>query len=141
MLLSLCYFLPLAQLIVRANKVPLPDEYDQIANDIHSFHPHRPHVISAKHAAAAKLPDTYVLRNRGGVLSVERNFELAKHSGGEQRLQDHMKMVKGVAGDIGDFEAVWSVHDTGRGFMSWSQRSDLQRAREGRHCEYILELG
>ncbi|KAI9639228.1 uncharacterized protein MKK02DRAFT_29333 [Dioszegia hungarica] len=115
---------------VKTHNVPLPDEYDQISADIHSFHPHRPAVISTKQARAAALPDTYVIRNTAGQLSVTKNYDAQRHPGGDQRVAAQLDMVKDVAGDIPDFEAVWSVHDTGRGFVSWSQRGELERARE-----------
>lgn len=120
---------------MRQNDVPLPDEYDQISRDIHLFHPHSSSAITSKSAKAAKLSDSYVIRNTGGTISVERNFDSAKHPGGEQRITAQVGMVEDVAEYIGDFEAVWSVHDTGRLFMSWSQRRELESALKEGSCE------
>lgn len=37
-------------------------------------------------------------------------------------------MFESVVEDIGDFEAVWSVHDNARIYTSWSQRRLLQES-------------
>jgi hypothetical protein len=126
-------------LMGRTHNVPLPDEYDQISRDMHLFHPHRPASIFAKAARVAKLSDTFTLKNTAGKLSVQRNFDGKKHPGGEQRIKAQTELVQGVAEHIGDFEAVWSVHDTGRTYISWTARKELERAVRDGSCECFLK--
>jgi hypothetical protein len=122
--------------MIRQHNVPLPDEYDQISRDMHLFHSHTPAVLKANLAKAAQLADTFVIRNTGGRLSVQRNFDAVKHPGGEQRVKAQLGLIQPVSEHVGDFEAVWSVHDTGRVFISWSQRKELESALEEGTCEF-----
>lgn len=114
--------------LTRENNVPLPDEYDSIRSNLRLFYAHAPIDLKRRVRITAALPDTYVLVNTGGKVSVKRNFDSLKHPGGEARIAAQVALLEPVAKWLDDFEAVWSVHDTGRIDTSWSQRLEMERA-------------
>jgi hypothetical protein len=90
---------------------------------------------------ASELPNTYTIRNYGGQLSISHDFEVELSPNARQRIQAQLDMIKEVAGDIGDFAAVWSLQDAGRVFTSFDQMRGLDVAREGGSCEFSAGLG
>lgn len=71
------------------------------------------------------MSDSYVIVSTGGTLTTRRNFDPKRHPGGEQRMAAQLDFLKPVAKWIGDFEAVWSVHDTGRVYTTWSAKKEM----------------
>jgi hypothetical protein len=124
----------------RTPNVPLPDEYNQIYHGIHSFHPHRPRALALKQMQASELPDTYVFRNFGGQLSISHDFEVELSPGARRKIQAQVDLMKEIAGDIGDFDTVWSLQDTRWAYTSLDHMRvlDVARARDEGSCEFFL---
>lgn len=125
--------------LISEHNVSLPDEYDHLDSVIRLFYAHSPSSIRQRVRQTTILPDSYTLVNTAGTVTVRRNFDAKRHPGGEVRIAAQVEMLKPVAKWLGDFEAVWSLDDTGRVFTGWNQILEMERAIEDGECKSGME--
>nr|ODN77252.1 hypothetical protein L203_06332 [Cryptococcus depauperatus CBS 7841] len=106
------------------HNVSLPDEYDQIHNDILPFFALSPSTLIRRISEAAQLPDTYTLSIKHGSLRARSAYS-RRIEGADQRLEGQAMLIRDVAKWLPDTTLVFSVHDTPRSVVSWDHRREL----------------
>lgn len=107
------------------NDVPLPDEYDRIHHDLLPFRALSPKHLNKKIQEASLLPDTYTLRVKSGSVRTSSTYDPEQIWGADFRLADQSELLKPIAKYLGDFSAVYSVHDSPMSVVSWDHRAEL----------------
>lgn len=118
--------------------VPLPDEYDQINRDLRPFRAISPRDLQTRLESTAKLPDTYTIRVKSGSIRTSVTFgnEEEEIVGARMRVEGQVELLKDIAKDLPDFTAVYTVHDTALGTISWAHRMELEEHVQDGECKY-----
>ena len=119
------------------NEVPLPDEYDRINQDLLPFRALSPKHLNKKIQEASLLPDTYTLRVKSGSVRTSSTYDPDQIWGADFRLADQSELLKPIAKYLGDFSAVYSVHDSPMSVVSWDHRAELIEHVEEDECEFV----
>jgi hypothetical protein len=115
--------------------VPLPDEYDRISKDLLPYFAISPADLRERIHAATKLPDTYTLKVRKGSVRTTMSYNRQAIFGADERMAGQIDLLKPIAQYLGDFEAVYSVHDTPTNMVGWDHQRELLEHVDEDECE------
>lgn len=138
---SFCKQNPLA--LDRENNVQLPDEYDQISKDLYLFRAISPSDLHRRIQKASAYPDTFTIVSKGGRIRTLPNYDESKIHGATARLEGQLSLLLdfGIQEWVGDFIAVFGIHDSPQAFIGYDHRSDLESlVEDGEYYEVGEEL-
>lgn len=107
------------------NNVQLPDEYDQIHRDLLLFRALSPHELRNQVAKARKLPMTYSISVRNGHIDTSLNFDPTKIHNTQVRIDQQVGLIRDIAKDLPDFDAVYSIDDVPTQFIEYNHRLEM----------------
>jgi hypothetical protein len=119
----------------RNNNVTLPDEYDQIDRDLLPFRSLSPTDLNRRLDRIRKLPGTYTLRVEHGSLATSKLFDEEDIDGAKERVEGQVRLILPIAEYLEDFTAVYWVHDTPSGLISYNHRKELLNYLDEEECE------
>ena len=121
----------------RENNVQLPDEYDQINDDLALFRALSPAELNSRIADAMEYDDTFHLIVQDGTISVGGTFSDDMIEGATDRMSGQVELLEefNITGWLPDLRAVFGVHDTPLGFIGADHRSDLLNAVDDDECK------
>lgn len=119
------------------NNVQLPDEYDQINQDMYLYRAYSPRDLRQFVIEASDSVDTFSITIRNGVLRT-RSMYREDIFGAFERLDGQASLLTdfGITKWLPDVTAVFGVHDTPTGFLGWDHRQDLMERIEDNECEH-----
>lgn len=120
---------------VQENDVQLPDEYDQINEDLKIFRALSPRELAKRIEKAARQQDTFEITIIDGEISNRTTGAL--FDGAVDRVAGQVDLLNDFDIDwIPDMKAVYGLHDTPQGFIGWELRRDLiDRYEDGEYYE------
>ncbi|EIN06948.1 hypothetical protein PUNSTDRAFT_104368 [Punctularia strigosozonata HHB-11173 SS5] len=116
---------------VQANKVMLPDEYDQIDHDVAHFWAISPKQLRAAQAAHEAHKETYTIgKNRHGYIDI---LKMSFHENTNHDLYldgafQMMEVLEPIEEFIPPFRAVFSPHDGPNLLSSWQMKEEARKA-------------
>jgi hypothetical protein len=123
---------------VQENNVQLPDEYDQIHNDLAHFWAISPSQLRRAQAAHELHKETYTIgKTEGSPISVlttsfNEGSNHALHLDGARQMIDVLKPVEHM---IPPFRAIFSPHDSPNLLSSWQMKAEAKKAISQGRCE------
>jgi hypothetical protein len=115
----------------------LPDEYDQIYRDLYIYRAIRPSDLRKALNKAQDSRDTFTIVVQDGVISTNRTYEERNVQGGTQRQSGQVQLMQefGIEKWLPNLKAVFGIHDTPTGFISWEYRRELIDLVDAGECE------
>lgn len=88
------------------------------------------------------MRDSYTIRVKSGSIRTSVTFDDDEGhiEGARMRVEGQVDLLKPVAKDIPDFTAVYTVHDTAAGTISWGHRMELEELVEDGQCQSCILL-
>lgn len=83
----------------------------------------------------SKLQGTYTLRVEHGSLRTSMLFDEKDIDGAKERVDGQAGLILPIAKDLEDFTAVYWVHDTPSGLISYNHRKELLNYLDEEECE------
>lgn len=112
----------------------MPDEYDQINNDLAPFWALRPTDLRDRISQASVASDSYTLRIKRGLLRTFQTYNPSPLY--EGRRDGQVDLIAPIAKYLPDMVAVYTVHDTPQTLISWEHRQDIWEHIADGECEY-----
>ncbi|KAG8961623.1 Glycosyltransferase Family 90 domain containing protein [Tulasnella sp. 419] len=113
---------------VQENNVQLPDEYDQIFNDISPYLGMHPDTVRKQQTSWEKQSDTYTLVSRGGKIKLDHHTMSKEEEVfvAENRARDQLLLLEPIQEWLPDFRATFTAHDVPYQFIGYSVKADAK---------------
>ena len=119
-------YAPLRSLLMRReNNVQLPDEYDQINNDLRLFWSISPEDLWDRVDAMRALSTTWTLSVRDGELYTSHKSDSETEGIMRMRIDGQVDLIRQIAGYLPDLDAVHNIDDAPSQFVGYNHRIEL----------------
>jgi len=113
------------------NHVQLPDEYDQIHNDLRLFWALSPAESHRRMEDARQNPMTWTIFVRDGKIGVSRGDHVASEGITQERIYQQLELIQDIAGFLPDLDAVHSMDDAPSQFIGYNHQIELEHYENG----------